>query len=247
MESVRRRRMCKEGVWAECRGGGRDEKGRERWRKWIEIADALWGLQKINSSQEGKPQPPPCSLSLALLSFSLSLHSFFFHSVSVPVSLSSSVVSPFHACFQPCPLLLHLPFALFLSPTLLSLSRSLSSSTLSCQHCCAGFVKQTTKVDGNFLQPRGRRGLQTIHSPHSYLSWHCLQSFFLHLDKTFLNFTQQEMVTAHSVHFLKVFSKVCFVTFKETRDELWCSKAVLCVFSIMSHSFSYHLLHTADI
>lgn len=40
MESVRRRRrVCEQGVLAECGGGG--EKGRERWRKWIEIADAL--------------------------------------------------------------------------------------------------------------------------------------------------------------------------------------------------------------
>lgn len=44
--------------------------GRERCRKWLEIADALRGLQKINSSQEEShnPQPAfplaasPCSL-----------------------------------------------------------------------------------------------------------------------------------------------------------------------------------------
>lgn len=50
-----------------CWGGQVYSKGRERCRKWLEIADALRGLQKINSSQEGKPQPPTCSPSLCLL------------------------------------------------------------------------------------------------------------------------------------------------------------------------------------
>lgn len=47
--------------WWRVWGGGLVCQG---WRKWIEIADALWGLQKINSSQEGKPLPPPDSLFL---------------------------------------------------------------------------------------------------------------------------------------------------------------------------------------
>lgn len=81
MESVRKR-MCEEGVWAGCVrvclgvGGG---KGRVRRRKWIEIADALWGLQKINSSQEGKPQPPSCSLSLSLTPHGPSSHLLYMY------------------------------------------------------------------------------------------------------------------------------------------------------------------------
>lgn len=68
---MRKRRMGEVDVWILCAfmcwGGWVYSKGRERCRKWLEIADALRGLQKINSSQEGKPQPPTCSLSPCLL------------------------------------------------------------------------------------------------------------------------------------------------------------------------------------
>lgn len=68
---TRKRRMGEVDVWILCAfmcwGGWVYSKGRERCRKWLEIADALRGLQKINSSQEGKPQPPTCSPSPCLL------------------------------------------------------------------------------------------------------------------------------------------------------------------------------------
>lgn len=79
-----------------CWGGWMYSEGRERCRKWLEIADALRGLQKINSSQEGKPQPPTFSPSLCLLMLpSIHLSCPPPSLLSPRISDSSTIPSPF--------------------------------------------------------------------------------------------------------------------------------------------------------
>lgn len=83
------------------------------------------------------PHPAP---SVSLQSSSLC---FFLHSLSSPISLSSSVLSPFNVHFQPCPLLLYRHFAFFLSPTFSSqvfFSPSRSLLILTSNRCCACLV-----------------------------------------------------------------------------------------------------------
>lgn len=112
--------------------GWRDEKGRERWRKWIEIADALSGLQKINSSQEGKPQPPPCSISLAVLAPSTArfLQSSSLCSFSACLSSTAHLSRPFHVHFQSCPLLLYIHLCLLFAAYISLLYTTSSSSVI---------------------------------------------------------------------------------------------------------------------
>lgn len=79
-----------------CWGGWVYSVGRERCRKWFEIADALRGLQKINSSQEGQPQPPTYSPSLCLLMIPLVSSSISPRPLLLPsYSLLSSRISDF--------------------------------------------------------------------------------------------------------------------------------------------------------
>lgn len=149
-------------------GGGVGEKERERWRKWIEIADALWGLQKINSSQEGKPQPPSCAPSPSTRPLSLQSSSFCFFLHSFPFSLSPLALSRFHVHFHPPPLL-HIHSALLLPP-------SHSSFILTTHHCYTHLVFHPVPQDILYIT-MGR----CMHSVEHRGLWSYL---FIYLEKT---------------------------------------------------------------